>query len=74
MGEATKGPVRKMVLDLDELDYRAVQRAIARRQTFRVMPDDEGSDTAGAVIAEICRGWLEMLDWDFTTGGRRPDA
>jgi len=59
--------MKTMTLILDELDHRAVQRAIARRQTFR---DEHGdciaplsdSNTAGAMLAEICRGWLEMLD------------
>lgn len=58
---------RTMVIQLDELDYAAVQRAIARRQRMGRMPDcpdDDGhvSDTAGLVVAEICRGWEEMLD------------
>lgn len=61
--------LRKMLLELDEDDYRAVQAAIAHRQKmFRdipgcergIMPEGD-SNTAGAVLAEICRGWLESL-------------
>lgn len=52
---------KQIVLSLDELDYDAIQKAIARRQLFRVMPDGT-SNTAGAVLAEICRGWLEFMD------------
>lgn len=59
---------RQILLSLDDLDYDAIQEAIARRQLFRVMPDGE-SNTAGAVLAEICRGWVEFTDmskeeWD----------
>lgn len=61
--------MKEMLLRLDDLDYDAIQRAMARRQTFRV-PGCEGtilptgeSDLPGALVAEICRGWLEMLDW-----------
>jgi hypothetical protein len=64
--------VRTMTIILDELDYSAVQRCIARRMLFgRSMPGwdckcsllpDGDSDIAGALIAEICRGWEEMLD------------
>lgn len=55
-----------ITLELDKLDAKAVNRAIARRQSMRVngksvMPDG-GGNMAGRVIAEICRGWEEMLD------------
>ena len=53
--------MRKMVLELDELDYDAVQMAITRRQCFRIMPEGQ-SNVAGAVLAEICRGWMEFID------------
>lgn len=53
--------MKTITLKLDELDYEAVQRCIARRQLYRIMPDGEGNQ-AGRVIAEICRGWEEMLD------------
>lgn len=50
---------RLMPLVLDQADYDAIQKAIAYRQTWGVMPDGEGN-IAGRVIAEICRGWLEQ--------------
>jgi len=50
--------MRKLELLLNELDYQAIQEAIAKRQLFRAMPDTD-SNAAGAVIAEICRGWME---------------
>jgi hypothetical protein len=59
--------LRRMVLELDYLDFVAIQRAIARRQRWRdeeggaIMPPTE-SNTAGAVLAEICRGWEELLN------------
>lgn len=59
--------MRQMVLNLDEDDYDAIQAAIARRQAWRhedggpVMPGGD-SDTAGAVLAEICRRWVEMRE------------
>ena len=61
---------RTITLELDDLDYEAVQRCIAKRQAFRCWPtgddasDDPlggGSNIAGLAIAEICRGWEEML-------------
>lgn len=59
---------RLMTLELDEEDYAAVQQAIAAYQTGTrwpeggcVLPENE-SDLAGAVLAEICRGWLEMRE------------
>lgn len=45
---------------LDEDDHDAVQRALSVRHGFRALPDGD-SDRAGALLAEICRGWLEML-------------
>jgi hypothetical protein len=59
--------MKDMHLLLDEDDYRSIQQAIARRQSWRhadggcILPAGE-SNTPGAIIAEICRGWLEMLD------------
>ena len=55
-----------LVLLLDEYDRDAVQSAMARRQSWRfdglpLMPDG-GSNLPGALVAEICRGWLEMQD------------
>lgn len=62
--------LRVLTLELDELDYDAIQTALARRQIFGrhlpgctqgIMPDGN-SNRAGALVAEICRGWMEMLD------------
>ena len=52
---------KTLSLELSDLDYDAIQKAIAYRQTWRAMPDADGSNLPGAVMAEICRGWLEML-------------
>lgn len=45
---------------VDEQDAAAIHAAIAERQRWRAMPDG-GGDLRGRVIAEICRGWLEMV-------------
>lgn len=49
----------KMTVELDDLDYAAVQAAIAERQRWRVMPTESTSCTAGRALAEICRAFLE---------------
>jgi hypothetical protein len=78
--------MKTITLELDDLDYDAVQSAMARRQAFGgggLWPDPasdsrelgekreqwnepsplaDGSNVAGLCIAEICRGWMEMLD------------
>lgn len=51
----------RFILECDELDAKAIHEAIARRQRRRIMPDGDGN-MAGRVIAEICRGWMELLD------------
>jgi len=53
--------MKTITLECDELDFDAIQKAIARRQLFRCLPDGEGN-MAGRIVAEICRGWEEMLD------------
>ncbi len=56
--------LRQIVLNLDPDDYDAVQQALAvrqRRLNDRPILPDGDSNTAGAYLAEICRGWLEML-------------
>ncbi len=60
---------RKITIELDDLDEAAVNYAIAFHQSrFRIngvhiLPDGE-SDTRGAILAEICRGYLERLgEW-----------
>lgn len=52
---------REIVLRCDKLDFDAIQKALTRRQMFRSMPDGDGN-LAGRLVAEICRGWEEMLD------------
>lgn len=51
----------QLTMTVDELDLKAIQRAIERRKSFGVFPDGD-SDSLGEYIAEICRGWEEMLD------------
>ena len=53
---------RTLTVRIDQLDYDAIQRAIAYRQTWRSLPDGDG-DIAGRIIAEICRGWMEWMEW-----------
>lgn len=50
-----------MLLQLDEKDFEDIQSAISKRQQWRMMPESE-SGVAGAVVAEICRGWMELHD------------
>jgi hypothetical protein len=57
-----------MTLELDEDDYSAVQVAFAKRQSlFRnidpqgIMPESQGN-RAGALVAEICRAYLEFME------------
>lgn len=52
---------RIIILELDENDFDSVQEAMGVRQSFQVMPDG-GGNLAGRLIAEVCRGWLEMLN------------
>ena len=60
---------RTIDLDLDDSDYDAVQKAVSQRQVLGrnipgcqggVMPDTE-SNRAGAVLAEICRWFTQMI-------------
>ena len=55
---------RTITLIVDEDDFRDINAAIARRQSWRIMPDEGGGNLTGRVIAEICRGWMERLDAD----------
>jgi hypothetical protein len=58
-----------IVLHLDPDDLRAVQEAMCRRVSppwinpdgKPLFPDSRSNDT-GLVIAEICRGWMELLE------------
>jgi len=52
--------VRTITLECDAIDFDAIQNAISRRQAMQCLPEG-GGNTAGRVIAEICRGWIEML-------------
>jgi hypothetical protein len=58
----TGNTIRTFSLDAD--DERHVNQAIAYRQAHLrvegecILPEGE-SDTAGAILAEICRDWLE---------------
>lgn len=57
MNSSNDNRVLELLLDIE--DYDAIQKAIAYRQTWGVMPDGDGN-IAGRVVAEICRGWLEQ--------------
>jgi hypothetical protein len=55
---------KTITLELDADDYDAVQKAISIRQGFGgggLIPEG-GGNLAGRLVAEICRGWEEMLD------------
>jgi len=53
---------KELVLSLDGDDFEAVQRCISKRQGFGAgLIPPGGGNLAGRVIAEICRGWEEML-------------
>lgn len=57
---APPASVRRVLLELDEDDHDALQAAFATHQSRHPRPDG-GSNLAGCLVAEICRGWLEML-------------
>ena len=56
--------IHRIELLIDDTDHNAIQKAIARRQRWMVLPDadEPGCNLAGRVVAEICRGWIEMHD------------
>ena len=65
--------LKKMILELDEDDYRDIQAEITRRQVnsrkFLVVPltellPDGESNLAGAVLAEVVRDYWERLARD----------
>lgn len=60
----------EIVLELDEYDYHAVALAIKHRLRMSI-PDGAGNH-AGRVVAEICRGWMEMMQFDWTIPEQRP--
>lgn len=52
--------------EADDLDAESIHRAIAVHQAGRIdgehiLPDGD-SDTMGAVLAEICRDWIEYRE------------
>jgi hypothetical protein len=65
--------LRTITVQVDELDYEAIHRVIAEYQRSNrwpegdtLVPEGEG-DLGGRILAEVCRGYEEMLAW-------RPDA
>ena len=57
-------------LMLDEDDARSLTKAVSIREKMACIPDGGGNE-AGRTVAEICRGWMEMLD---AAGVRRDSA
>lgn len=57
--------IREIVLKLDETDAEAVEYCMSlRRGSSLPDTDDDNANLDGRVIAEICRGWAEMLgEW-----------
>lgn len=66
-GEEKKSRIYRLAVRLDGGDFESINEAIAVRRSglFRVngalMLKDGGSDERGAVLAEICRDWVEMI-------------
>lgn len=58
-------------LEVDDLDEQAVHAAIAHVQRGRILPDADGGNLAGQCLAEICRGYLDMLGHWPPNGGLR---
>lgn len=56
--------LHRIVLKVDHWDAESIREAMARRKSWGVLPDacHDDADLFGRLIAEICRGWLEMLD------------
>lgn len=55
-----------IILELDDLDERAVNQAITHLQQLEAasgcgLPDADGGNLAGRCVAEACRGYLDML-------------
>lgn len=50
-----------ITLELDDIDYKTVIRAMAQRERNAPNPETK-SNTEGATVAEICRGWIEFMD------------
>jgi hypothetical protein len=68
---------RTIELELDEEDYDAVQDAIALYQSLARVPGyptilpDGDSNLAGAILAQICRGWADY--WEKRMRDPPPD-
>lgn len=67
--------IRKIVLELDELDFDIIQDAITQRQLVRcdethrtILPEFEGN-FVGAVVAEICRSYVLCMEEPCADGG-----
>lgn len=62
---ASRRKRKEITILLDRADSWAVRMAV-RYRLRHAMPSGE-SNQAGAAIAEICRGWLDMLGkWPWT--------
>lgn len=46
--------------DVDDADHAAIQAAITRWQRYPGATSDGTGDKGGRILAEICRGWLEL--------------
>jgi len=56
--------VEKLELVLDQADYAAILAATARRSESRcedgsICIPEYGGNLIGALVAEVCRGWLD---------------
>ena len=52
--------MKKITLKLDDLDYATIVNTLAIRERAMCLPDGKGN-IDGRVIAEICRGYNELL-------------
>jgi hypothetical protein len=52
---------RLLLLTLDEIDYETVVEAMAKREREAEFPNSR-SCINGATLAEICRGWMELVE------------
>lgn len=61
-----KTMLKNIILNVDETDYNSIMEAVKRRESWGILPDE--SDTGdiscgtGLLLAEICRGWMELHD------------
>ena len=51
-----------LLLQCDYSDYVAIQEALKMRESWNAMPSHH-SNREGALVAEICRGWMELHEW-----------